>query len=223
MKQIAVIVLSLLIVACGGTRSTDKLLAEVREKDQSVRQQMVALSKAIATDDSEELIDSLILTCELMDRVDRENMAIVDSLLQSGVPAGLTADSYSTIWIVIDHSTLEKQEQYLPIVEQMASKNLIDASDYVTLCDRVAMERNRPQRYGTQSVQFGTPDSLKLYIYPVEAPDQLDSLRATVGLSPMAEYIELLTTTMGIEARYIPTLTVEGLNHLKDQVTAATE
>lgn len=45
-----------------------------------------------------------------------------------------------------------------------------------------AMKQNRPQRYGSQSVQFGTPGNMHLYIWPVENAESLDSLRAIVGM-----------------------------------------
>lgn len=214
MKRLCFIVVCVL-VACGGGSSTDRLLSEVRARDQQVRKQMMALTKAVTTEGREDLIDSLVLTAERLELIDAENIAIVDKLVASGLPRGLAEESYSTIWLVIDHATIEKQEQHLPIVEQMAAEHLISASDYATLCDRIAMKHNRPQRYGTQSVQFGTPATLQLLIFPVEDPEHLDSLRATVGLSPIAEYLEQLTAAVGIEARFDPTMTVEELNRLR--------
>ena len=85
--------------------------------------------------------------------IDNENMAVVDSLLQQGLPEGLSAESYKTIWIVIDHASLEKQEQHLSHIEQMTLRGLVDRDNYAILFDRIAMKRNRPQRYGSQSVQ----------------------------------------------------------------------
>lgn len=220
-KRQLIIIFVPILVTCGGASPTDKVLSGVRERDQQVRRQMMALTKAVTTEGREDLIDSLILTAECLERIDAENIAIVDSLLQDGLPKGLLKVSYSTIWLVIDHATLEKQEQHLPLVEQMAAEELICASDYATLCDRVAMQHNRPQRYGTQSVQFGTPTTLQLHIFPVEDPEQLDSLRATVGLSPIAEYLEQLTTAVGIEAKFIPSMTVEDINRLREDSQSA--
>lgn len=216
MKRLLIIILALLGVACGGgARQTDQLLAEVWTKDQSARRQMVELTKAVTVDGCAELIDSLIVASEHMERIDAENMATVDSLLQQGLPEGLSPESYKTIWIVINHSTLERQLHYLPLIEQMASRGVIGHDEYATLYDRVAMKQNRPQRYGTQSVQFGSPENMQLFIWSVESPDELDSLRASVGLMPMADYLRTLTQTVGIEAQYIPTLTTAELNALR--------
>lgn len=209
------IILVLGLVACSGARETDKLLAKVWERDQSIREQMVMLTKAVTAEGRTDLIDSLIVTSETMERIDAENMGIINSLLRGGLPQHLSSDSYKTIWIVIDHAPLEKQERYLPLIEQMAQKGLIDADNYALLYDRIAMKQNRPQRYGSQAVQFGTPDNMSLYICPVQDAYALDSLRATVGLSPLADYLKQLTETQGIEAKFIPDMTVEQLNNLR--------
>lgn len=206
---------ALLFVACGAPQTTDRMLAEVWQRDQAIREQMMELTRAVTVDGRMELVDSLLATNEAMDRIDAENMAVVDDLLAEGLPVGLSADSYQTIWIVIDHASQEKQEQYLPLVEQMAEGELIGHDEYATLFDRVAMKQNRPQRYGTQSVQFGMPEAMQLYLWPVECPELLDSLRASIGLSPIAEYLEVLTRTAGIEAKFDSQMTVEKLNALR--------
>lgn len=215
MKYLSPIVMLLFIVGCNTTKSTDRLLNEIWQKDQNIRHQMIALTKAVTTEGQTELIDSLISISAQMDIIDAQNMAVIDSLLSNGLPSDLSAESYRTIWIVIDHSSLEKQERYLPLIEHMATSGLIGSDDYATLFDRVAMKQNRPQRYGSQSVQFGTPEAMQLYIWPVENPEKLDSLRLSVGMSPLDEYLNTLSATTGIEAKFCPAITVEQLNRMR--------
>lgn len=74
------------------------------------------------------------------------------------------------------------------------------------------MKRNRPQRYGNHTVQFGMPDAMYLYAFPVEDPVLLDSLRTYVGMSPMNEYLKQLTKTTGITAKYDSRTTIEQLS-----------
>ena len=209
--------LVLLLVACNSVKTTDSILAEVWEKDQSVRLRMAELTKAVSVEGRTDLIDSLVSVVDEQQRIDEENMAVVDSLLQRGLPTCLSADSYKTIWIVIDHASLEKQEQYLPIVEQMSRDGLIGKDEYAILCDRIAMKQNRPQRYGSQVVQFGSIDAMKLYLWPVETPAELDSLRASAGLSPIAEYLNQVYKESGIEVKYEPTITVEAINAMRNK------
>lgn len=190
MRKIFLISTILFIAACNSTNSTDRLLAEVWNKDQNVRHQMMELTKSVSIDTNAELIDTLIMLSESIERIDKENIAVVDSLLQKGLSKGLSEESYKTIWLVIDHASLEKQEQYLAIIEQMTSESLIDSDKYAILFDRIAMKRNRPQRYGSQSIQFGSPDNMHLYIWPVENAEILDSLRSLVGMQPISDYIQ---------------------------------
>jgi hypothetical protein len=215
MKLFYSILTMLLLTACNSSNSTDKLLTEVLYKDQYVRLQMQELTKAVNNDGNAELIDSLIVLSENIERIDKENIAVIDSLLQQGLPKGLSEESYKTIWIVIDHASLEKQVQHLSIIEKMSSEGLIDVDNYAILFDRIAMKQNRPQRYGSQSVQFGTPGNMHLYIWPVENAESLDSLRETVGMGPILKYLEQLTEYWGIDAQYVPLLTVDEINKLR--------
>jgi hypothetical protein len=211
-------ILGLLLVACGSTKSTDEILAEVWEKDQAIRVQMLKLNTAVIVEGRTELIDSLVSVSEEVERIDDENLVIVEDVLQQGLPAGLSADSYNTIWIVIDHASIEKQEEYLPIVEQMSAEGLIPIDKHAILLDRVAMRQKRPQRYGSQVLQFGQADAVKSYVWPVENPMVLDSLRSSVGMCPIADYVNQITETTGIEAIYNSDMTVEEITQMRDAV-----
>lgn len=217
MKSLFSILTILSLTACNCTNSTDKLLVEVWHKDQHVRHQMQELTKAVSIDGKTELIDSLITLSESVERIDNENIAVIDSLLQQGLPKGLSEESYKTIWIVIDHASLEKQEQYISIIEKMSLEGLVDIDNYAIIFDRIAMKQNRPQRYGSQSVQFGSPGNMHLYIWPVENAESLDSLRATVGMGPISEYLEQLTESSGIDTKYEPLMTIEEFNKIRSR------
>lgn len=215
--KLILIIIALLLGACnGGVKSTDTLLAEVRKADQCIRNQMIELTKAVTIEGQTELTDSLIRTSEQLELIDTRNISIVDSLLRDGLPKGLAADSYKTIWLVIDHAPLDKQEAYLPLIEQMAARNIIGKDDYATLFDRIAMGQDRPQRYGTQSVQFGTNEVQQLHLWPVENPEILDSLRSTVGMSPIVDYLNTLTNITGIKAQFDATLSIEEIKRLRN-------
>ena len=178
---------------------------------------MIELTKAVTVDGRTELVDSLIATSEAVNLIDAKNMSIVDSIMNKGLGLNLTPQSYKTIWIVIDHASLDKQEQYLPLMEKWSQDGLIGKDEHAVLYDRVAMKNNRPQRYGSQTVQFGINNNTQLYVYPVENPNLLDSLRASVGLSSMADYLELLTKTTGIDAKYNPEISIEQLNTMQNE------
>ena len=215
MRNFIYCILSLLLVGCATTKSVDALLAEVWNDDQQPRQQMVELTKAVTVEGRTDIIDSLILVNDIVERNDAKNIKVIDKILKNGLPQGLTEESYKTIWIVIDHAPLEKQEQYLPLVEQMATEGYIGLDEYAVLYDRVAMGQNRPQRYGSQLVQFSAVDAQKLYVWPIEDGAKLDSLRNTVGMSPFSDYLKDIEEATGIAPIYDSTLTIEELNKMR--------
>ena len=212
-----IVVFSIFLVACSALKSTDTLLKEVWNDDQQPRQQMLKLTKAVTVDGRTELIDSLILVNEIVERNDARNIKVVDKILKRGLPQGLSEESYKTIWIVIDHAPLEKQEQYLLLVEQMANASYIGLDEYAILYDRVAMGQNRPQRYGSQIVQFGNADNLQLYVWPIEDAEKLDSLRNTVGMSSFYNYLKHIEETMGVTPVHNITLSIEELNKIRNK------
>ena len=215
MRNLIFCITALLLMGCATTKSTDKLLAEVWNDDQQPRHQLVELTKAVTVEGRTELIDSLIRVNDIVERNDAKNIKVVDKILKSGLPQGLSEESYKTIWIVIDHAALEKQEQYLPLVEQMATKGYVGVDEYAILYDRVAMGQNRHQRYGSQLVQFDNAEAMQLYVWPIEDVKKLDSLRSAVGLSSFYNYLKHIEETMGITPVYDTTLTIEELNKMR--------
>ena len=215
MKNLIFCITALLLMGCATTKSTDTLLAEAWNDDQQPRQQLVELTKAVTVEGRTELIDSLILVNDIVERNDAKNIKVVDKILKSGLPQGLSEESYKTIWIVIDHAPLEKQEQYLPLVEQMATEGYVGVDEYAILYDRVAMGQNRHQRYGSQLVQFGAVDAQKLYVWPIEDGAKVDSLRNTVGMSPFSDYLKDIEEATGITPIYDSSLTIEELNKMR--------
>ena len=215
MRNLIFCITALLLMGCATTKSTDTLLAEAWNDDQQPRQQLVELTKAVTVEGRTELIDSLILVNDIVERNDAKNIKVVDKILKSGLPQGLSEESYKTIWIVIDHAPLEKQEQYLPLVEQMVTEGYVGVDEYAILYDRVAMGQNRHQRYGSQLVQFGAVDAQKLYVWPIEDGAKVDSLRNTVGMSPFSDYLKDIEEATGITPIYDSSLTIEELNKMR--------
>ena len=218
MKQF-IPLLMFVILSCNSSRNVDEVLKDVWKKDQDIRYTMMALTKAVTVDGRTDLIDSLLSASEQMEEIDANNMKVVDKILNKGLPADLTDESYKTIWIVIDHSTLEKQLKYLPVIEKMALSGKVDMDEYAVLYDRILMKQNLPQRYGTQSVQFGNQDSVSLYIWPVENHNSLDSIRESVGMSTIDEYLKDLSETTDVEAKYDYTLSIDQINQLRGNDT----
>lgn len=206
----------LLLTACATNSEVEKRLLAMYEQDQSIRHQQLALTKAITTEGQTNLIDSLIQIIDIQQQIDQRNATFVDSLLQAGLPKELSDSAYHAIWIIIDHANLDMQEKHLSYIRQMAEERKIKFKEYATLYDRIEMKNNRPQRYGTQIIQFGTSNSPQLYLWPVEDEYKLDSLRLQVGFDSISTYLDEVSKTMGTKANYNPSLTIRELNAMRE-------
>lgn len=193
----------------------DSFLREAAARDQQVRMQLLEMNRRVNGGEySAALVDSLVAAGAEMERIDRENMRLVASLLRDGLPEGLAAESYDAVWLIIDHASLKEQKKFLPLLREAAGRGVISAYKLATLEDRVAMYEERPQRYGTQSYQTNVGGETVIYVWPVEHPEQLDSLREAIGTCPMAEYVRLLEETSGAQVVYDPALTVDSLKRI---------
>ncbi|MBL7781235.1 MAG: hypothetical protein JNM22_08450 [Saprospiraceae bacterium] len=92
------------------------------------------------------------------------------------------------LFLVVQHAELPMQERYVPLLRQAVAEGKADAENLAYLEDRILMRQGKPQRYGSQIV---TDKSTGAWIlYQVEDPENLDKRRATVGLGPIAAYLE---------------------------------
>lgn len=198
----------------------DSLLRVVHDRDQAVREEVIRLSRQVPPQ-----ADSLLAACARMEETDAANQRIVAGLLdRNGWPEGISDESSETIWLVIDHADAAMQKRYMPLIEEQVRAGRVSASGYATLLDRILMREGLPQRYGTQTVSASRlveRDSAfveqRCYLWPVESPGQLDSLRATVGLGPVGEYVKLVGETYGMPCIWDPALGVEELSALADR------
>lgn len=104
-------------------------------------------------------------------------------------------------WLIVQHSPLlEFQEAMLPVLEAEARRNEVSPADVAMLADRIAVNRHRPQRYGTQFSVQGS----RLIAHPILDVRGLDSIRMSVGLPPMTEYVELMAQMYRMPVEWPP-------------------
>lgn len=92
------------------------------------------------------------------------------------------------LFLVVQHAELPMQERYAPLLRRAVAEGKADAGNLAYLEDRILMRQGKPQRYGSQIVADKTTGAWILY--QVEDPENLDKRRATVGLGPIAAYLE---------------------------------
>ena len=173
------------IVGCN--RQYDRILEEVYDKDQAVREWTSGMASLSA--------DEIVAYSTEMALTDSLNQVTVFGILdKEGWPARLSDKANQAIWLVIDHSDLASRSKYLGLVKAKAEEGVLDKSDFAVLNDRVLMEEGKPQIYGTQikmaATFVGEDLTMQLYLWPVEDPAALDSLRSSIGLPPIEEYLK---------------------------------
>jgi hypothetical protein len=89
------------------------------------------------------------------------------------------------MWIIAQHADEEVQfqKQCLKFM-QAATDGEIELKHIAYLTDRVLVNENKPQRYGTQMDNNFQPR-------PLEDPDNVDCRRAEVGLPTLSEYLSV--------------------------------
>ena len=121
--------------------------------------------------------------------IDAENTKYLKSILPADGWFRIRRDGMqvtSDAWLIVQHSPDRLfQHRVLDLMTPLLSTGDASGSKYALLYDRVAMFEGRRQRYGSQIVwSKGVFEPS-----PVENADQLDQLRASVGLEPMADYL----------------------------------
>lgn len=207
--------LALFATLMSRAQDLDSLLQTVHDRDQAVRMEVIRLSQQTPPQ-----ADSLMAAYARMEETDAANQRIVSELLdRGGWPEGISDESGEALWLVIDHADLAMQKRYMPLIEEQVRAGKVSKSNYATLLDRMLMREGLPQRYGTQTVshtRLVVGDSARVesvgYVWPVEHPERIDSLRATVGLGPIDEYVRLVDETCGTPCVWDPALRVDDLS-----------
>lgn len=186
----------LIIVALASCNQYNRILEEVYDNDQAAREWTKGMSSLSA--------DEIVNYSTEMELADSLNQAIVFGILdKEGWPSHLSDKANQAIWIVIDHSDLACRSKYLALVKEKAEQGILDKTSYAILNDRVLMEEGKHQIYGTQIKMTATivddKITMQLCLWPVENPENLDSLRSTMGLSPIEEYLKTSSKSIGQE------------------------
>jgi hypothetical protein len=98
-----------------------------------------------------------------------------------------------TLFLSIQHSDLETQEKYLPMMREAVQKGNASPSNYAYLVDRIALRKGKKQIYGTQLTR--DKKTGEYYILPLEDPDKVDMRRKEVGLGKLQDYVSQLGMT----------------------------
>jgi hypothetical protein len=169
-------------------------LERILETDQMHRMRMDDVQKAHGHNSSQ--VQELMQT---MRKQDSLNLIKVKSILDKHGWLGadmIGKQANLALFLVIQHSNQRTQEKYLPMMREAVKKGDAEASALAYLEDRIALGQGKKQLYGSQ---FGTDANGKMYVLPLEDPDNVDKRRQSVGLPPMAEHVKLFGATWNLE------------------------
>jgi hypothetical protein len=99
-------------------------------------------------------------------------------------------------WLLLQHADRDTalQRTALQHLESAVRDNDASSRDLAYLTDRVRVAEGRLQVYGTQ-LQYDTRGCASPK--PSEEPAQLDARRGSVGLEPVAQYVQTVLATLG--------------------------
>jgi hypothetical protein len=96
-------------------------------------------------------------------------------------------------FFVIQHSTVEKQKLYVPMIEQLCKIGEADWESFALMTDRIRVYEKKQQVYGSQMIYNN--EKKQFQPYPIEDEKNLDKRRAAAGIMPMKEYCSYLNIT----------------------------
>ena len=162
-------------------------LETIRNQDQFLRQ----LEKC-ARETSSMGSGEMALFYQTMNEYDSINLLAVQRIVEEygWLSAGKIGERASqTLWAVIQHSSdVVVQQFYLPIIKESVMKGETPARQYAFLVDRIAVNSEQPQVYGTQICT--DKESGEAAVCPIIDPGKVDQRRAEIGFEPLAEYLQ---------------------------------
>ncbi|MEN1727741.1 MAG: DUF6624 domain-containing protein [Pseudomonadota bacterium] len=126
-------------------------------------------------------------------RTDLRSTAYLESLLDDydWIDQDRFGDSISAhAWILVQHADhrVDLQAEVLARMQPYFENGGIRPANYAYLWDRVAVNSDQPQRYGTQPIW--TCEAGQLSLAPIEDLERADVLRSELGMNTVAQQLE---------------------------------
>lgn len=171
------------------------MLESIHEEDQKYRHKINEIEEKFGRE-SEEMESHW----RLINEKDSINLLKVKKILDEKGWLGPNIIGYqgnSTLFLVIQHSDLETQLQYLPMMREAVELGNANPGSLALLEDRVALGQGKSQIYGSQIGR--DMETGEYYVSPIINPEQVDERRAKVGLGPIAEYAAYFDIVWNLE------------------------
>ena len=165
-------------------------LLEMRERDQLMRR---TIGERYANPDDVSQADQ-----EWWLRVDAENTRRLRAIVGEVGWPGRTmvgADGAEAAWVLVLHADQNPafQRRCLKFLEQAVAGGDADPEQLAQLTDRLCVNARQRQVYGTQMHMVEG----QIVPWPIEQLEHVDERRASVGLPPLADYLEAVRRSYG--------------------------
>jgi hypothetical protein len=181
------------------------ILDTIYKVDQTYRRQIKGIEEKYGRESEE-----MKIHFKLILEKDSINLIKVQKILDERGWLGtdlIGSQGNSTLFLVIQHSPLEVQEKYLPMMREAVKKGNARARSLALLEDRVALRKGERQIYGSQIGRDQVTG--EYYISPLKDPDNVDKRRSEVGLGKLENYVSHWGITWNIEKYKIQLLELE--------------
>lgn len=133
------------------------------------------------------------------DSTDYSNMnVLLNSIEKNGWPGVNTVGKQagSIALYMVQSSSLNIQEQLLPIIQESVRDGATPPSYAAHLEDRLLLKQGKKQLYGTQVGRH--PRTGEYLVLPIENPENLDTRRKAMGLESMSTYLKYWDLTWSL-------------------------
>ena len=171
------------------------ILDTIYQSDQGYRGQIGEIEQKYGQDS-----DEMKAHWDLIQEKDSINLIKVKKILDERGwlgPKIIGDQGNITLFLVIQHSDLETQLKYLPMMREAVKLGNARASSLALLEDRVALRQGKRQIYGSQIGR--NQETGEYYVSPLIEPEKVNERRAEVGLETIEDYIKNWDMTWDIE------------------------
>jgi hypothetical protein len=163
-----------------------KQIDSMFKDDQFWRKEFVKVQRKEKSAYSDETIQS---KCTETDSINELKAKAI--IKKYGYPGyNLVGESSNDFWAIIQHcdDDVPFQEHVLALMKKEIAKNNASKRNYAYLVDRILINKNQKQIYGTQLSRDNKTG--KVSPFPLKYPKSVDKLRKQMGLEPLADYIK---------------------------------
>lgn len=171
------------------------MLDTIYIEDQTYRRQIGEIEEKFGRES-----DEMKKHWKLINEKDSINLIKIQKILDEKGWLGsnvIGSQGNSTLFLVIQHSPLEVQEKYLPMMRDAVKNGKANSSSLALLEDRVALRKGGKQIYGSQIGR--DQETGEYFVSPLIDPENVDKRRAEVGLGPIADYISNWNMTWDVK------------------------